>query len=148
MKRLTLAVVVVLALSFAAFGADFGKFTMDVADGWTAQQQDPSVTVTKNDNTAQLVITMASSEGASLKDIAEATAASFAQQGFKNITKPEADEDGDYSFDAVNPSGANTHVLVTGAEGEFCMFTTTIAQGAEAAGNEIQAMLESVNLKD
>lgn len=38
MKRLTLAAILVLAFSFSAFGGvvqDFGKFTMNVLDGWT-----------------------------------------------------------------------------------------------------------------
>lgn len=150
MKRLILAAILVLALSFSAFGAvqDFGRFSMNILDGWTAQTQDPNVIVTKNDNMAQLVITIASTRGASLEDVAKSIAADdLAASGFKDVTAPVADSDGDWSFTAVNPNGANTHVLVTGADGEFCAFTTTIAQGAEAAGAEIKTMLGTLAVK-
>ncbi len=149
MKRLALAAILILAFSFSAFGAvqDFGRFTLNVLDGWTAQHQEPNVVVTKNDNMAQLVITVASTGGASLEDVAKAIAADLSGSGFKDITTPAADSDGDYSFNAVNPNGANTHVLVTGADGEFCAFTTTIAQGAEAAGAEIKTMLDTLAVK-
>ena len=147
MKRLlTLAAVLVLVFSFAAFGAvqDFGRFTLDVPDGWTGQFQDPSAIITKNDNSAQLVVTVSSTEGASLGDIAAGVAEAFKQQGFTNLTTPEADSDGDYSFEGVNPAGAKSNVLITGADGEFCMFTMT---GLENAGDEIQAMLGSIAVK-
>ena len=143
MKRLTLAAILVLALSFSAFGAvqDFGRFTLDVADGWTAQFQAPSAIVTKNDNSAQLVVTISETEGASLGDIAAGVAEAFRQQGFTNLTTPEADSDGDYSFEGVNPQGAKSHVLITGSGNEFCMFTMT---GVENAAEDMQTMIGSL----
>ncbi|MBQ4468563.1 MAG: hypothetical protein II917_00290 [Synergistaceae bacterium] len=143
MKRLTLAAILVLALSLSAFGAvqDFGEFTINVLDGWTAQFQAPNAIITKNDNTAQLVVTISETGGASLGDIAAAVANSFAEQGFTNITTPAADSDGDYSFEGLNPQGAKSHVLITGSGNEFCMFTMT---GLENAAEEIQAMIGSL----
>ncbi|MBQ6772813.1 MAG: hypothetical protein IJP48_02000 [Synergistaceae bacterium] len=144
MKRLfTLSAVLVLALSFAAFGAvqDFGRFTLDVPEGWTGTFQAPSAIITKNDNTAQLVVTISGTEGASLGDIAAGVAEAFKQQGFTNLTEPTADSDGDYSFEGVNPQGAKSHVLITGADDEFCMFTMT---GLETAADEIQAIIGSL----
>ncbi len=74
MKRLlTLAAVLVLALSFSAFGEvhDFGKFTMDVPEGWTASQTGDTGVVTRDDNMAQVTVMITDAEGNSLKDIAE-----------------------------------------------------------------------------
>ena len=146
MKRFILSAILVLALSFAAFGAvqDFGRFTIDVPEGWTSQFQDSSAIITKNDNSAQLVVTISGTEGASLGDIAAGVAEAFRQQGFTNLTTPEADPDGDYSFEGVNSQGAKSNVLITGADNEFCMFTIT---GIENAAEEIQAMMASMTAK-
>ena len=144
MKRLlTLAAVLVLAFSFAAFGAvqDFGRFTLDVPDGWTGQFQDPSAIITKNDNSAQLVVTISGTEGASLGDIAAGVAEAFKQQGFTNLTTPQADSDGDYSFEGINPQGVKSNVMMTASDGEFCMFTMT---GLDNAADEIQAIIGSL----
>ena len=91
MKRsLALAAVLVLAVSAVAFGAvqDFGKFTVDVASGWTASQNGPTAIITKNDNTAQLSITVDAAQGNSAKDLAAAFVENF-KGSFAKVSTPE-----------------------------------------------------------
>ncbi|MBQ6001282.1 MAG: hypothetical protein IJL18_00340, partial [Synergistaceae bacterium] len=63
MKRsLALAAVLVVVLSAAAFAGvqEFAKFTIDVADGWTATENQGTIIISKSDNTVKLSISVAS----------------------------------------------------------------------------------------
>ena len=143
MKKL-LALVLVLGFAVtAAFGAvqEFGqafKYTLDIPAGWTASQEDSTTIVAADDNTAFLSISIDSTEGKSIEAVSKEL--SEALKG----TKPEADEDGDYSFTFDNENGVTSHVLVTGDEGMFCAFVMT---GIEAKGDEIQAILGSLKIE-
>ena len=68
MKRLLVALTLVAVFAAASFAAvkDFGAFTIDVADGWSASQDGPTAIIVKSDNTASLTITVASTEGNAL----------------------------------------------------------------------------------
>ena len=145
MKRsAVLAVVVALFAATMAFGAvqDFGKFTVDVAAGWTATQQGPTASFTKDDNTAAMSITADSAQGNSAKALADAFVGNF-KGSFASVSAPEVDEDGDYSWDMVNAQGVNTHAMLHVEDGDYILITMT---GLEAAADDIQAMLGS--LKD
>ena len=107
MKRVsTLAAVLVLVFSLAAFGAvqDFGAFTLNVPDGWTAQQHDGTAVVTKNDNSAQISVAIMETQGLELKDFANAFVEEF-KKTFAEVGTPEADEDGDYSWGMKTAEG-------------------------------------------
>ena len=151
MKRLlTLAAVLVLVFSFAAFGAvqDFGRFTLDVPDGWTGQFQDPSAIITKNDNSAQLVVTVSSTEGASLGDIAAGVAEAFKQQGFtkdKKVTtvcyEVEVDDEGDYSWEMKTANGVVSRAFFGKTDsGKYglVVFTGDDAALGEIAGSVVE----------
>ncbi len=142
MKRLAVLLVAVLATAAFAGVQDFGKFTVDVADGWTATQNGPTAVITKNDNTAALSITVSPAE-APIADLAKAFAAEFSKS-FATVSTPEADSDGDYSWDMVNAAGVNTHAMLHVEDGDYILITMT---GVEAAGDEISAMLGSVKDK-
>ena len=147
MKRFLVALTLVAVFSAAAFGAvkDFGTFTVDVLDGWTASQDGPTAVIIKNDNTASLSITVADTEGASLKDLAAAFVETFKTNGvFKSVSEAEKDEDGDYTFTMVNQQDVESHALLTGDENQYCLFVMT---GADQAGDEISTMLGSVKDK-
>ena len=114
MKRaLILAVLFSFAASFAAFGAvqDFGAFTLDVPDGWSAQQQGPTAIVTKGDNSAQISVAILDPQGASREDFAKAFVDEF-KKTFAEVGTPEADEDGDYSWDMKTEAGAESHAML------------------------------------
>lgn len=145
MKRLLAVMALSALLASAAFAAtqDFGAFTVDVLDGWTASQEGPTAVIIKNDNTASLSITLAETDGASLGDLANAFVEEF-KKTFTSVSAPEKDEDGDYSFSMVNGNGVESKALITGDDSQYCLFVMT---GIDAAGDEISAMLGSVKDK-
>ena len=145
MKRLSIAVLFVALFATMAFAAvqDFGRFTVDVADGWTGSQNGPSAIIVKNDNTASLSITIDKTQGYALKDLASAFVEEF-KKSYPTVSAPEATDDGDFTFTAVNANGVESSVLLTGDEEEYCMFVMT---GVEAAGAEMSAMLGSIKEK-
>lgn len=146
MKRLAVfAAIIAVFSAAAAFGAvqDFGKFTVDVAAGWTATQDGPSAVIVKNDNTASLTITVSPSEGASAKDLAFALA-DQAKSSYPTVGTPEADSDGDYSWTMVNANGVENHALLRVDGGDFMLITMA---GLDSAGEEISAMLGSIEDK-
>ena len=146
MKRLAVfAAVIAVFSAAAAFGAvqDFGKFTIDVAAGWTASQQDSTVLINKDDNTAAMSLTVDSAQGSSAKDLAAAFVENF-KGSFAKVSEPEADADGDYSWDMTNANGVDTHAMLTVQDGDYMLITMT---GVEAAGEEISAMLGSIQDK-
>ena len=139
MKK-TFAVFALLAIVFSA-GAAFGfvqkfdKFSVDVPEGWTANQDGPTVLLIKMDNTASMSITVADTEGMNRKALAEA----FVKElNGKNL---ERDSDGDYSFEMVNENGVTSHCLLTGDDEEYCLFVMT---GIENARDDMSAILGSV----
>ncbi len=145
MKRLLTVTALIALFASAAFAAtqDFGAFTVDVLDGWTATQEGPTAVIVKNDNTASLSITLADTEGVSRADLANAFVEEF-KKSFANVSKPEADADGDYTFTMVNGNGVESKALLTGDDAQYCLFVMT---GVEAAGDEISTMLGSVKDK-
>ena len=60
MKKLLLALTLVAVFAAASFAGvqDFGKFTIDVPEGWTATQDGETVGIVKNDNSAALSISV------------------------------------------------------------------------------------------
>ena len=88
-----LAVSAVLAFSVAAFAEvkDFKDFTVDVPDDWTAAQDGTTVSVTANDKSAAISITVDATDGMSLKDLAAAFAEKLKGSDLK-------EEDDVYSF--------------------------------------------------
>lgn len=146
MRRIfVLAMVLALTVSAVAFGEvkDFGKFTIDVPAGWTATHTGPTASITKNDNTAALSVTVDSAQGNSAGALAAAFVESF-KGSFKSVSEPKADSDGDYSWDMVNAQDVNTHAMLHVAEGDYVLITMT---GVENAADDISAMLDSIKDK-
>ena len=139
MKR-TLAAIAVLAVvlsaaSAFAFVQQFGKFSVDVPEGWGANQEGSTVILIKNDRTASMSITVADTEGMNRKALAEA----FVKE--LNGRDLERDDDGDYTFTMTNANGVDSHALLTGDDEEYCLFVMT---GIENARDEMTAILGSV----
>ena len=139
MKRLALAAVLaVIAASMAFAGVqDFGKFTIDVPAGWTANQDDEAVIFTKNDNTASMSITVDALDGASLKEIADAFVEALSGKGL-------APMDGGYTFTMTNANGVESKCYLTGDDKNYGLIVVT---GAENAPEEISAMMDSMQEK-
>lgn len=146
MKRsLALAAVLVVVLSAAAFAGvqEFAKFTIDVADGWTAVDNQGTAVITKNDNSAQLTISVADSGGATKAQLAEAFVAEF-KKTFAEVGTPVADEDGDYSWEMKTTNGAVSEAYLSADGSDFMLFVVTNRQ---AAADDISAMLGSIKDK-
>ncbi len=148
MKRsLALAAVLAVVFSAAAFAEvqDFGKFTLDVAQGWTAEKQDDTVIITKNDKAAQLTISIADAGGATKAQLAEAFVNEFKKSGaYTEISKPEADKDGDFSWDMKTTAGAESHAMLSVENGEFILLVMTNVQ---AAADDFSNMIGSIKQK-
>ncbi|MBR0279024.1 MAG: hypothetical protein IJQ75_03475 [Synergistaceae bacterium] len=146
MKRsLALAAVLVVVLSAAAFAGvqEFAKFTIDVADGWTAVDNQGTAVITKNDNSAQLTISVADAGGATKAQLAEAFVAEF-KKTFAEVGTPVADEDGDYSWEMKTTNGAVSEAYLSADGSDFMLFVVTNRQ---AAPDDISAMLGSIKDK-
>ncbi len=71
---------------------EFDNFSIDVPNGWKANQEKSTVYILKNDKTASMTITIHSREGLNFEDIAK----EFSKQ--LNGSEFEIDEDGDANF--------------------------------------------------
>lgn len=145
MKRIALAAVFAMIFVSAAFAGvqEFAKFSIDVASGWTAADQDGTVIITKNDNTAQLTISISDAGGATKQQLAEAFVAEF-KKSFAEVGAPVADSDGDYSWDMKTAAGAESHAMLTVEGSDFVLLVMTNVQ---AAPDDFTAMLGSIKQK-
>lgn len=136
MKRLlALSLVLAVLLSSVAFGAvqDFGKFTLNIPEGWTAkiaEGNDPeycTVDITGNDSS--ISFTYAPTNGYSLEDLLE---------DWTNMeptsSKPERTNDGYYMYTYKNEEGKKV-VCYVRAESDGKMYTSS-----EMTGNDTQTM--------
>ena len=148
MKRsLALAAVLAVVFSSAAFAGvqDFGKFTLDVAEGWTAENQDGTTIITKNDNSAQLTIAINDAGGATKAQLAEAFVDEFKKSGtYSEVGKPAADNDGDFSWDMKTVAGAESKAMLTVEDGQFILFIMTNVQNAP---DDFSRMVSSIKQK-
>ncbi|MBQ6775119.1 MAG: VCBS domain-containing protein [Synergistaceae bacterium] len=139
MKRLLVALTLVALFAVAAFAGvqDFGRFTIDVPEGWTATKDGETVGIVKDDNTASASITVDSTDGSSLKEIAEAFVEAL---GGKNLAA-----DGDtFTFEFTNANGVESKAVVSGDDKDYCLIVMT---GIENAPDDFSAMLESLTEK-
>ena len=139
MKRLAAAAVVAVLAATAAFGAvqDFGAFTIDVPAGWTAERDGETVVFMKNDNTASMSITYDTTDGASLKDIADEYVEALKGKG---LTK----EGDGYKFTMTNANGVESKCYIAGDEKNYALFVVT---GGENAPDDVAAMMDSLEEK-
>ena len=141
MKR-TIVLATILALAFSAMAfaegeQDFGLFKAYVPAGWSASKNGETAIFTKDDSTSSATITVAKTEGASLKELADAFASEF-KKSLKDVTAPQVDEDGDYMFEMTNANGVKSTVLLTGTDSEYALFVLT---GIEAGGEGLAQIL-------
>ena len=133
----------IFAVILSAAGAvgvvqQFRNFSVDVPEGWTANQEGLTVILIKTDNTASMSITVDSPEGMNRKALAEA----FVKElNGKNL---ERDPDGDYTFEMVNANGVTSQALLTGDDDVYCLFVMT---GIENARDDMSAILGSLKTK-
>ncbi|MCR4817650.1 MAG: hypothetical protein K5841_01685 [Fretibacterium sp.] len=141
------AAVMVMAASMAfAAVQDFGDYTFDIPDGWTASMQSPAekmdvVSFIKSDNTASGSVTFSAKEGATL----EALAGAWAQQ--LGGSTPTVDADGDYSFTfTAQGASVESQALVKDLAENIYMVVVMTTEDPDAA-QELAGILGSFELK-
>ena len=145
MKRVFgLALVFAAMFAAAAFGAQFGRISIDVADGWNASQDGPTVAIIKGDNSASLSITLMDTEGASL----DALAAEWSKQlgGSEPQLVTEGTLQGDYVFQFTNANGVKSLAVISGSDKEYIVIVGTGIE-SDAATAEMDAMIETIALQ-
>lgn len=140
MKRLAvLAAVMAVLVSSAAFAGvqDFGKFTIDVPMGWTAEPDGETVGFTKNDNTASMSITVDTTDGASAKEIADAFVQAL-------NGKKLSGSGNDYTFEMTNANGVDSKCFLSSDGKNYALIVVT---GMENAPEDISKMMDSLTEK-
>ena len=139
MKRLLIALTLVAVFAAASFAdvQDFGKFTVDVPEGWTATQNGETVAIVKKDNTASMSITVDSTDGSSLKELADAFVEAL---GGRNLQV----SDGTYQFEMTNANGVDSKAVLSGDDKNYALFVMT---GIENAREDMSKILDSVKEK-
>ena len=136
MKRLFMALTLVAIFAAASFAGvqDFGKFTIDVPEGWTAEQDGETVGIVKNDNSAAVSISVDTLDGDSLKDFADAFV--------KELNGKDLQfEDGAYKFVFSNANGVESKAVLSCDDKNYALFVIT---GAENAPDDIVKMMDSI----
>lgn len=139
MKRLIIALTLValfVAVSFAEV-QDFGAYTVDVPEGWKAMQEENTVGIIKDDNSAAVSITYGATEGASLKEIAENFLKELNGRNLHRIG-------GNYVFEMTNSSGVDSKCFVSVENDKYGLI---VATGAENAPKEVDAIIDSIRDK-
>lgn len=143
MKRLILiaiglAVIITASAALAAV-QDFGEYTVDVIDGWTAVPKGETVYFVKNDNSASWSMTISQlPDNANLEQYTKDVMKQLNGSGFKFDGKS-------YQFQFKNPNGQKTDVVIITLGGKkFMQWGIT---GAETAGKEISQLIDSLTPK-
>lgn len=146
MKRLVFAAVVVVCLASSAFAEirDFGKFSVDVPDGWEVRQENSTVLLSNMEKTAAMTITVEAANGSSAQALAQSLSGQF-RLAFARVNAPQAELDGSYHWDMIAGNGMLTRAKVS-VKGENYLLLTM--SNMEAAPGDFAAMLQSIREKD
>ncbi|MBQ7263902.1 MAG: hypothetical protein IJR14_09320 [Synergistaceae bacterium] len=133
MERVLLAAALCLALPLAALATvqDFGKFTVDVLEGWTATPDGTTVAIVADDSSGAVTVTIEPLEGYDIKDLAEAMA-----QQLKG-TAPQLDDDV-YTFTFTNVNGVESVVIMSDNGTDY--LTLSITGEGETLENIVQSI--------
>ena len=129
--------VVLLALSECAFAdiEEFRNFSLNVPEGWTAEESGDVVSVTADDKTGGITIVSGSPEGASTAELAVKFSRSF------NGTEPVSDDEDSYSFEFNN--GVSQAMIIGDEDFYMLIIATGFVSNAETLGE----ILESLEIK-
>ena len=136
MKRLILCVIL-LTISSAAYAdvEEFRYFSLNVPENWTAKESGDVVSVSANDKTGSLTITSGKPDGESMSAIALRCSQEL------NGTKPESDDEGNYTFEFNN--GVSQAMIIGDEDFYMLIIATGFVSNAETLGE----ILESLEIK-
>ena len=138
MKRFVLSALAVALAASCAFGAvkDFGEFTLDIPQGWTAELSDEdtqpgfyTVNIEKTDKSSLMLFSYGQTYGAAIEDMVEDWA-----NMEEDSSKPKRTSDGYYMFTYKNGEGKKATVYARSESGG------KIYVSAEMIGKDMQTM--------
>ena len=136
MKRALLCVILLLIGSCSyADVEEFRYFSLNIPEGWTANESGDVVNVTADDKSGSLVIKSGSPEGESVTNLA----LKFSRE--LHGTDPVSDDEGDYTFELNN---GISQAMITGDEDFYMMI---IASGFVSNGETLGEILDSLEMK-
>ena len=131
---LALAALCLMAATAFAGVTSFTKFKVNVPNGWSSSQDGDTVILIADDKSASVSITVASTNGMSLKDLADA----FVKQ-LKGGNLQKVDDDG-YTFTFKAGDGPiESTAIITSDDKEYFLFVTT---GEHAQFEDIMNSIE------
>ena len=136
MKRIVLCVIFLLTSSCACADVEeFRYFSLNVPDGWTANESGDVVSVNADDKSGSLTITSGNPHGESIQSLAQ----KFSRE--MKGTEPVSDDEGDYSFEFNN---GISHATITGDE-DFYMLI--VASGLVSNAETLAEILSSLEIR-
>lgn len=120
MKRCAFAFLLVasMAATAAAGTMEFSKFRVEVPEGWTAKEEDKTISLLAPGNAAAISIVWDTSDAIPAKDLAKAMSTQL------KGTAP-VPEDGGYSFTFKNKVGVMSKSIMFADRKEYIMLTVT-----------------------
>ena len=136
MKRFALCVILVM-ISANAYAdiEEFRYFSLNVPDGWTAEESGDVVSVTADDKSGSLTITAGNPNGESVS----ALAVKFSRE--MNGSVPVSDDEGNYSFELNN---GISQAIIAGDEDFYMMI---IASGFVSNAETLGEILDSLEMR-
>lgn len=136
MKRITLCIIFLLmsSCSFADV-EEFRNFSLNVPEGWTAEESGDVVSVNADDKSGSLVITSGNPNGETITSLA----LKFSRE--MKGTEPLSDDEGGYSFEFNN--GISQAVIAGDEDFYMLIVGTGFVNNAEALGE----ILDSLEMK-
>lgn len=133
-KSIVLALLSVFVVSSMAFAAvkTFDHISVEVLDGWSAAQDGTTVSLTADDNSAALTVTLEENDGTDLELIANEYAKQF------KATDPVFEDDV-YTMSFKNANGVDCNVVISG-DGD--MYVMLVIIGDHPQMEEIVDSLE------
>ena len=136
MRRVFLCVILVMISAYAyADVQEFRYFSVDVPEGWTAEEKENVITIIANDKSASLTIIAGDPGGNSIAELALLSSKELGG------TNPTSDDEGKYSFEF---SGGKGQATIAGDE-EF--YILMIGTGFEENGETLSGILDSLEMK-
>ena len=139
MKRSALAAAIVIFSAAAAFAGvqDFGKFSVDVPEGWTAAKDGTATVITNSGNNASIRVSVESTKGENIKAIVSRLADSSKAANIK--------QDGN-NFSFTSDVGKEDEKLYFVKAGDDS-YTFVVITGLDNAPDELSAIMDSITEK-
>jgi hypothetical protein len=152
MKMKSVAVLSVLAVLFSvvcAFSAvqELENFTIDVPEGWTLTKDGPMLILQKDANKhVGMLIRFDSTNGHSGKELSDILVTEL-RKTFTEVSEPEADEDGDYSFVLKDEDGTKGVGFISVMPLLEKYLMVVMSGGSAEDLKEMQAIAETIKAK-